>query len=290
MKKLFALLLAVVLVSGCAATYDGPTQTKYALTEYTVTHFYTFFDWEEESYTNRTVYAYDIYGNRVREMEYRDGELESVTNMKYDDRGNLISERRWDHSRFIPLPDGSQKFTYDDQDRLLTTRYFDGWGRQTSSSSYTYDDEAMTSTWRNDQGDSRTSWLDEEGREIRALAGEYETVYEYDDLGNRISWVSYKNGVFFDSYEARYDDQGRQIWGGRYNTQGELEHETTWEFDDEAHTMTTRRPDGQVRYQYFDAEGRLHMIEDYDETGELTMVQRYYYTQIRVPATGKEKP
>ena len=82
MKKLLSLLLCILLLCGCAATYDGPTKTVPRLTEYTVDHYYAFFDTEEHHYTNRTVYAYDIYGNRVREMEYRDDELQSVTNLK----------------------------------------------------------------------------------------------------------------------------------------------------------------------------------------------------------------
>ena len=44
MKKLFSLLLAVLLLAGCAATYDGPTTTVPRLTEYTVDHYYAFFD------------------------------------------------------------------------------------------------------------------------------------------------------------------------------------------------------------------------------------------------------
>ena len=287
MKKLLPLLLAVLLLTGCAATYDGPTETKYALTEYTVTH-YNLFDTQ---YTNRAVFAYDIYGNRAREMEYRDGELESVTNMKYDDRGNLISQRSWDHTHIIPLPDGGRKHTYDAQNRILTTVYFDGWGKETSRSSYTYDDEANTYTWELSDGTQNLYYLDENGNELRVVGNYgYETVYEYDAQGNRTGWVSYHDGVPEDRYQARYDDQGRQIWGGRYNAAGELESETTFEFDDEAHTRTTRRPDGWVRIEYYDGDGRIHLIEDYDENGELTMVQMYFYKQIQVPITGKEEP
>lgn len=284
MKKLFALLLAVLLLGGCASTYDGPTRTELALTEYTVTH-YSFF---ESEYTNRTLFAYDIYGNRAREMEYRDGELETVTDLKYDDRGNLISDRTWDHTRFIPLPESSRKYTYDEKGRLLTTRYFNGWGRETDRSGYTYDDEAVTYTWGNDQGDSQTTWLDEAGREIRSVSGEYETVYEYDNRGNRTGWTSYENGVCTDSYRACYDDQDRQIWGGWYDAAGVLQSETTWEFDDEAHTRTTHRSDGWRRVEYFDADGRIHRVEDYDDSGELSMVQMYYYKAIQVPATREE--
>ena len=146
MKKLICLMLAVLLLAGCAATYDGPTQTVPRLTEYTVDHYYAFFDTEEVHYTNRTVYAYDIYGNRVREMEYRDDELQSVTNRKYDDRGNEISRSDWDHSGWLPRYEGRTERTYDEQNRQTSYIHYDFWGRQDSGSWYTYDDEARTRT------------------------------------------------------------------------------------------------------------------------------------------------
>ena len=284
MKKLISLLLCLLLLTGCAETYDGPTETKYALTEYTVTHYYSFFDWAEESYTSRTVYAYDIYGNRVRSMEYRDGELESVSNMKYDDRGNLISEKDWDHTKWIPLPDGGRTFTYDDQNRLLTTVYYGGWGKETSRSTYTYDDEARIRTWSNDSGDVQTTWMDENGRELRQTLDKYETVYEYDENGNLTGSYSYENGALIERYEARYDDQNRQTWGGRYDADGQLKTQTNWEYDEHSHTVTTTRPDGNVRIEYYHADGRLYMIEDYSEDGTISMLQQYYYQEIQVPA------
>ena len=290
MKNLISLLLCILLLSGCAATYDGPTESEYVLTEYTVTHYYDFFDWGEETQTSRTVYAYDIYGNRVREMDYEEGELESVTNVKYDTRGNEISRSNWDHTGWIPLPDGQRKYTYDDRDRLLTTVYFESWGKESSRSTYTYDDEAGSRIWKNDSGDTQTTWLDENGKALREVSGEYETVYEYDENGLRMSWITYQNGQLFDRYQAEYDDKGRQIRGSRYNAAGELQSETRWEYDDDAHTCTIHRPDGRIRCEYFDAEGRIHLIEDYDIEGELTMVQRYTYTEIRVPVKGEDTP
>ena len=84
MKKLFSLLLAVLLLGGCAATYDGPTEAVPRLTEYSVTHYLNYPGWDEEHYTNRTIYAYDIYGNRgtaiVTDIEIQyDGGMYAVT-------------------------------------------------------------------------------------------------------------------------------------------------------------------------------------------------------------------
>ena len=284
MKKLICLMLAVLLLAGCAATYDGPTQTVPRLTEYTVDHYYAFFDTEEVHYTNRTVYAYDIYGNRVREMEYRDDELQSVTNRKYDDRGNEISEIYWDHSGWLPKYEGRTEQTYDDQNRQTSYIHYNFWGRQDSGSWYTYDDEARSRTWKNDSGETQTTWFDEEGRELRTVSGEYETVYRYDDRGNCIGWESYQNGQPFDRYEARYDDLGRQIWGGYYDANGNLSNETEFIYDDAQGIKTYHKNDGGKRVEYFHGDGRPHKIEDYDADGKLTMLQRYYYQDILVPA------
>ena len=284
MKKLLAIFLTILLLSGCAATYDGPTESKYVLTEYEVHH--TVFDTID--YTNRSQYAYDIYGNRVREMEYQDDELESVVNRKFDHRGNCIREVYWDHSGWLVRFERRVEKTFDEQDRLLSYVVYDLFGRTQSQTHYTYDDESGTRITKDESGIIQTAWLDENGNEIREVAGEYETVYEYDERGFLTGWISYQNGALLDSYKARYDEQGRQIWGGRYNANGELESQTRWEYDDEAHTCTTYRPNDRVRIEYYDADGRLHYIEDYDDEGTISMVQRYYYTEIQVPADGKE--
>ena len=284
MKKLIALTLCILLLSGCAATYDGPTQTVPRLTEYTVDHYYAFFDTEEHHYTDRTLYAYDIYGNRVRYMWYRDDELRTVTNLKYDDRGNEISRTVWDHTGWIPKYEGRTEQTYDDQNRQTAYIHYNFWGRQDSGSWYTYDDEARTRTWTNDTGDTQTTWFDENGNEIRQTDGEYEIIYHYDDRGNRIGWEGYQNGQFFDRFEAHYDDLDRQIWGGRYDANGNLTSHTEYVYDDEQGMMTYHKNDGGRRVEYYHGDGRPHMIEDYSPEGELSMRQRYYYRDIQIPA------
>jgi len=285
MKKLIPLLLAIALLSGCAETYDGPTVSKPMLTEYTVDHYYAFFDREEVHYTNRTVYAYDIYGNRVRSMEYRDGELETVTNYRYDEQGNEISRTTWDHSGWFPKFRSRNKRTFDGQGRVLSSEYYDFWGRLESGSYYAYDDEKGIRTYQDENGEVlQTTWYDEKGNDLRQTAGEYETVYEYDDQGNRIGWTSYKDGQPYDRYEARYDEKGRQIWGARYDAAGKLTGETEYVFDDQANTMSCLKNDGGTRVEHYHPDGRLHMIVDYDSEGKISLLQRYTYRDIQVPA------
>ncbi len=288
MKKLLALSLALLLLTGCAATYDGPTVEKPVLSEYTAQHYSSFFGSTDMLYSTRATYAYDIYGNMVRTQAYRDGELESVTNLRYDDRGNRICQTTWDHTGWIPLISRREKRTYDDQNRLLTTVYYNGWGRETDRSVYTYDDETGIRTYQDETGAIRqTTWYDENGLELRQTADEYETIYEYDDRGNRTGWVSYRSGILSDSYKARYDDQNRLIWDARFDASGSLKSESEYTYDDEAHTMTHRRPNGQVRCEHYLPDGRISRIEDYNTEGVITLVQKYTYRDIQVPV--KEK-
>ena len=130
----------------------------------------------------------------------------------------------------------------------------------------------------------QTTWYDENGNEVRQVSGEYETVYHYDDRGNRTGWTSYKNGQFFDRYEARYDDQNRQIWGGYYDADGNLSNQTEFLYDVETNTKTYFKNDGGKRVEHYHADGRPHMIEDFNADGKLSLLQRYYYTDIQVPS------
>jgi len=283
MKKILALSLALLLLTGCAATYDGPTAAEPRLMEYTRDQYYTFFDGETVHHADRTLYAYDIYGNRVREMEYTDDELNSVTKMRFDDQGNMIESTTWDHSGWLPKFGRREKRTFDDQNRILSHDYYDFWGRKTGASTYTYDDQERTRTWHGDDGDSQITWYDEQGNELRQVLGEYETVYEYDDRGNMTGWQSFEQGKPTDSYRARYDDRDRIIWGGRYDPEGNLESEMTYIYDDTLGTMSYDKNDGGRRVEHYHADGRLHMVEDFDADGNLTFLQRYYYRDIQVP-------
>lgn len=289
MKKLLALLLCIVLLSGCAVTYDGPTEGEYLLTEKTQSvHAYG-----RVQLTRRTTYAYDVRGNLVQEKRYNNDELEYAFHYRYDDRGNCIRESTWDHTGLIPLPENSTKYTYDDQNRVLTAIYCNGWGRETHRLTYTYDDEANSYTCDDSSGDPSTYYLNEDGKTVRLLditqGLHYEWIYEYDDQGNHTRTRSYQEGKPYSSFERHFDDQNRWIWEGHYDAAGNLERETSYEYDDEAHTMTTHHSWG-THYSYYDPDGRIYLTEEYDLDGSLSNVIQYTYQQITVPAKGVETP
>lgn len=282
MKKILALIITILLLTGCAATYDGPTVATPMLTE--IYSRGTVGDSDVE-FVYRYVFSYDIYGNRVRRMDYYNDELDCVFNSRYDDRGNLLSQATWDHDGWIPLPGERVTYTYDEQDRKLTSVYHNGWGMETERLTYTYDDETRTQTRESSTGAWETTYLDENGNEIRIVhSSGRETVYTYDDRGNRIGKVTYENGVICERWEYRFDEQNRQTYGASYSADGVLQSDTTYRYDDEAHTLTTLSSDGSKRVEYYHADGRLHMTEDYGSDGALLMYAMYYYQDILIPA------
>lgn len=285
MKKLIPLLLCILVLAGCAKTYDGPTTGREVLTEYTVDHFYAFFGEEETRYTNRTSFAYDIYGNRVQSMSYEDGELESKTLMTYDEDGNELTAVTWDYTGLFPKLDLRREHTYDDQGRILTSTSRSGLFGEKSWGRYTYDDENHSYTYENSYGDFITYYLDAEGRELRTVSHPgYETVYEYDEHGNRISSVSTLNGVTVGRFEARFDAQNRQIYHANFDENGRKIAEVHYEYDDEKNTLTIRRANSNIRIEYYRPDGTRYLIEDYDQEGNLSMRQSYTYREIQVPA------
>ena len=281
MKKLIALILSILLLTGCTAAYDGPTESAWVVTEWAEEHYYTFLDTMEVLSSQRIVCAYDIYGNPVRYMKYQDNELQSVTKLKYDDRGNCIREVSWDHSGLIALPDSRIIRTYDDQNRQTSCVTYNFWGRQESGTWYTYDDEARTQTRKTDSGDSQITWFDENGNEIRVVSGEYESIYRYDDRGNYICKELFKNGQPIQRYEARYDEQNRQIGYGWYDSDGNLTFQSESLYDE------LGRKTGIVEYEdgtlvtttelRYDDQNRKIWGETHDADGRLTNHWEYIY-------------
>lgn len=283
MKKLITIILCVLLLAGCAESYDGPTETRKILAEYEIRQYSPV---DDEVWTNRSSFSYDIYGNNVRQLCYDGGELESELRWTFDERGNQISEIAIDHSGWIPLINYRMKDTYDEQGRLLTATMYDMWGRKDGGATYTYDDEANTATWRNDRGDQIIYYYDENGREVRNVSSDgSETTFTYDERGNLTGWTSTMGGVIPESYEAGYDAQDRRLWSVLYDETGTEISRTTYDYN-EAKSIT-KDSDGS-RIDYFDEDGDITLVETYDLDGKLTMVEQYFYRDIQVPADGEE--
>lgn len=283
MKKLLALALCALLLAGCTAAYSGPTETVWALTQAETTHYSTYND---ATMVSRTTSAYDTYGNLVRSCAYSDGELESETKMKYDEQGNLISKVVWDHSGLIPHPTSRTNYTYDDQNRPLTTTYRNGFGFRTGCDEYVYDDEAGTVTWEGTY-DTQTTYRNENGDPLRVLTytkvsgGSFETLYEYDAQGREVKCTSIYDGEPGMTTETAYDDQGRITETKSFDADGSLLSHNTYTYGE--NTMTETRMSGYTVVTTYHPDGRVDKIEHFNEDGNLGILQQHTYQEIQVP-------
>lgn len=306
MKKLLSLLLAVLLLSGCAAGHDGPTAEKSVPAEFIREHHQPTTGHVD---TERIVYAYDIYGNMVRSVEYRNGRESSRTDFTYDERGNLLTRTYYSLGGWFPKRTGSAEFIYDEQDRIIAEIY------DHSRYDYIFDDEARTCTklegstvmsvttydefgnvlcektfncgteWhlveciRDDKGEllmSRTT--DSTGLDITNRS-------ERDDHGNTIFHETVENGVRTERhYSYEYDDQGRLL--REFELRDGVPVEVyRWEYLDENGSYTLWHDGFRSYTRRFDAEGNMtensHFVNKTDQYGirEFTI-----YKTIRVPA------
>ena len=284
MKKLLALSLCALLLAGCTAAYDGPTETVWALTELETTHYSTYND---STMVNRTTSAYDVCGNLIRSCVYYEGELESETKMKYDDRGNLVSEVVWDHGGFLPYPTSRTSYTYDEQNRPLTITYRNGFGFRTGCDEYVYDDEAGTILWDGTY-DTQTTYLNENGSPLRVLTytkvsgSSFETLYEYDAQGRAVKWSTHSDGGSDSSGETAYDDQGRIAETKTFDADGTLLSRNTFTYGE--NTTTEVRMGGYTIVTTCHPDGRVEKIEHFDEDGNLAILQQYTYQEIQIRA------
>ena len=121
MKKLISLLLCLLLLAGCAETYDGPTESKAVLSKILTTYYDPT---GGDSQYSRTDYAYDIYGNQVMELEYgiRSHDEEAEPHLKtlrsFDKHGNITRQRQYDVSGLFPKKLVDIRYEYDEKGRM----------------------------------------------------------------------------------------------------------------------------------------------------------------------------
>lgn len=285
MKKLIALSLAILLLTGCtAAVYEGPTETAWVLTEMTTTHFNAV---TGEPQTIHWTHSYDSFGNEVRTHFHEDGTLTEEYKSTYDDRGNCIREVKWNHFWVFSYPVSRTDHTYDEQDRLLTTTYRNGFGLKTGADTYTYDDEAHTVTWEGTY-DTRTQYLNENGDLIRVVtysrpAGmEIESIYEYDDRGRNTRIAEYRDGELATYAQRSYDEQDRVLNVVWYDADGTILMSTGYAYEE--NTVTSRGHQGDVTIQVLRPDGQVETQEYYGPDGKLRSRTENIYTQIQVPA------
>ncbi len=230
MKKLLALALCILLLAGCAATYDGPTAEKSVPVEFIQEHHQVTTGHVD---TERTVYAYDLYGNMVQSLEYRNEKEHSRTDFTYDERGNLLSRTSYALGGWFPKRTGSAEFTYDDQNRITAEIYAD------AKYEYIFDDEARTCT--------------------KLQNGTVIAVTTYDEFGNVLSKKSFNCGVEWHLEEYTRDDQGQILWSRTTDSSGlDITHRS--EFDDHGNRIYYEKTENGIRTEQ-------HYSYEYDDLG-----------------------
>ena len=284
MKKLISLLLCILLLAGCAATYDGPTESKTLLSKILTTYYDPT---GGDCQYGRTDYAYDIYGNQVMELEYRirtEDETEEPylkTLRAFDENGNITRQRQYDVSGLFPKKLVDIRYEYDEDGRM--TAHLDQMEEQYSWTAV-YDDEARTMTCTYPHAVS-VSYFDDRGNTIRqeTVFENGDTsgiIFEFDANGNRIS-ARYEETVGTTLHSYTYDDQGRVLTVTQTTAEGtkelfryEYRDDCTIQYNyDGTKIVTTYNTDGSEHYRYYT-----------DRTDHITKDAMCYYTEIQVPA------
>lgn len=255
MKKLIPLLLSLLLLAGCGKTYNGPTETVWVIHE-TVYEAYSASG--EMKSSERTVYAYDIYGNLAQEMTYSSGDPLSKTDYTYDERGNLLAEE----TCYLqgPLPEQSNKteYTYDEQDRLILEVHTSGEDR--TEQHYIYDDEANTMT-THFAGYEVVSYYDENGLRLRSeyTGDDSVTVLEYDENGFEIrSEVTDASGTHVTEYTLRPDGEPLSV---HVSDSSGTDYTTFYEYDEYGECVARCTQEGDTRTEDF------RRLYEYDSQG-----------------------
>lgn len=279
MKKLLAIVLCLLLLAGCAETYDGPTELKSVLasTEESC------YDDESSIYEYlRTKYSYDVHGRLAVAVTFRNDEPSLRTVYRYYEDGSRKSETQYDLTGWFPWPTLHAKYTYDDQGRQTSLVQWNGLDKTEQTTTYDDEDRTVTTEFT---GGRTVLLLDEEGRPLRS-----ETVFDDGNTELRENTYQdrvtisrfYRNGELNTVWEYTCDDQGRDLeW---YETR-DGERKLIWRYEyDKGHDICHYESIGRTIITGYNEDGTVKAIWEEDETGGRTRRVIYRYTEIRVPA------
>ena len=284
MKKLLPILLALLLLAGCADVYDGPTTEKTVL----ASRDEEFYGSDDGTVTQlwHTEYAYDTYGHCSVVLEYQEGEPYQKSVMTYDESGNVIRQVQYDLSGWLPKKMMDSRYTYDDQGRLTSTRHRAG-GLSWDDDTTVYDDEAMTRTFTSAEGAVGIDYLNESGwvmRTEQTFPDGQTVLTEYDRRsdGQIETMRTYTEGALTSETVMTYDDQGRIL------TQTKIENGAStllfsWEYGD-GWDIFTDHAGNRRHITTYHPDGRTDTVETRDESGKCQSIATYHYTGIQVPA------
>ncbi len=302
-KLLLLLLLCCLLLTGCGQTYDGPTVEAQLLTAQDSYHWYG-----DQVDHIRYEYAYDTYGNEARVRYYLNEELVSDTRKSYDAQGRqteaislyygaediteVVDEAGQTtlvHTKSSLLPQYTRAvFSYDGLGRVQTVVQRNFWGMYRSQNSYIYD-ELGGCTVHYAAEDKRVlhsnyqrTETDELGRTVCQVQNDREYRYVYGDSQQWVRFERWEQGVLESVTLRELDEAGRPLRETDYDGQGKETTSGRWEYEGRKGTFYQN---GTLReVVFYDEQGNVISRERSNGQGEVTYLETYTYTWLRIPA------
>lgn len=303
MKKYLCLLLAALLLTGCAASppaeTGGTTQPPAttaptvpttapttAPTEPPVLH--TVWFWTEKKVTNAdggSVYSrtYDDKGNLLTDtFASNDGKGGHGSSFTYDAAGNMLT-----HDTYDNYATGHAEFTYDAAGRKVAETFSNSEGYY-ATTEYIYREDGLLAEWLfhyNKTEDRTTYTYDDKGnllkkQEIITIGGKQvqENVVEwtYDESGNKLSETN--SGGF--RSEWTYDDRGNVLSGTDLDNDGNIRRGVLYEYDDQNRVFI------EYPFENDPKKPTEKFIYEYDEAGKLMVKYLCTPNSSRLNASG----
>ncbi len=199
--------------------YDGEEQLKtsweyeYNDKKRTVTE--EVFNHPEEKPAFRRINSYDKKGNKIKHLEYVQGEEDPYKEtFKYDKGGNILEEVRHKSDGLLKTV-----YEYDEKGHLLK--------RTTLQNEEVQEEETFD---YDEQGELMSS----EQTEDRAVHADYRITKKYKN-GKEKERTLYRDGAFEGRYVYQYDDQGNQTGFQKYDAENRKvsESQTVYKYDDQ---------------------------------------------------------
>lgn len=201
---------------------------------------------------------YDLANNRETTKDFNGNEVEYT----YDARGNVLTKTVYSNSAIVPP--AVWRYSYDNQDHLLSTRNPDGTIR-----SSTWDNRGNELTSTNERNYTTTRTYNEKGQILtKTDALNRTTRYEYDSRGNLVKTIGPDNYVINEmTYAANGNvltetDGERNITSYGYDSQGKLTSKTDplrritrYVLDSRGQTISEINAKGDTTKYAYDASG-----------------------------------
>lgn len=259
MKRIFSLMCAALLLTGCAGKEpaeptDATLGTKTVFVHQSITQI-------QGQSSSRTDYLYDE-SSRLSDVIVSDEEGNELQRylVACDENSNPIE---WSSASGTTV-----LYTYDASGRTLGTETY-------------RDDTLMTSTQYNWSGTLRVSVT------VKTATVEQRTEYTYDEKGYMTRQDLYTNGVLSSYGLYTHTDEGKPAQCRTYGAEGNPLAVVIYEYDGSTEKRTTEDLDGsvlQTQILTYDNHGNLLQSDLLDQAGALVSSEIHEWMPIEVPA------